>query len=296
MFQNEHISGIAGDQKQFKFCHTLPKESMFTGLLIIVCLYVFHLENPGVLFKPLFFFSIIGLVLFRGIKVHGILLWGMVSLFFTQLLISKYYVVANHHFVITFMSWSVWWYFLYPSQNKERLGFHFSIMMGLVLFFSAVHKFISPEFRSGSFFLHEMNLGYFLKPFKMLIPEWKQAAESNKQLFIEMMKTPPDAQQNVNMKNVVSGAPKIALWGSYFAIGMELVATLALWIRPASKGTHCIFVITILSIFLLRQETGFLALLTLMAFYLSPGKIFNGIYMLLLTVFATFIATHWGFH
>jgi hypothetical protein len=273
-----------------------PSKALFNGLLLIAALYVLALQYPGLWFKPLFYFTIFCFVLLKGKDMHNAWLWGIISLFFTSHLISKYYYVANHHFVITYMAWAITLYFLFPHNNEKRLRFHFVAMLAIILFFSALHKALSASFTNGIYFLYEMNLGHFFKPMKVLSNDWGNAVENNKNIYSAFMRKTPVPEQFTSMQEVVAGAEKIAKIGSILAILMEFAAAAAIWLKPSDKSTHALLLLTIISIFLLRLETGFLALLSLMCLYLSPTNVFRVIYLLLMIIFATFMVTGLGFH
>lgn len=289
-------SKLKNDNSRFQMLSQHPAQLLCNGLLLITALYILRQQNLGIGIKPLFYFFIFSFVLIKGKDAHGIWLWGIISLFLTSHLITKYYYVANHHFVITYMTWAVSLYFLFPENSEKRLRIHFITILGIILFLGALQKALSNSFTNGSFFLFEMNLGHFFKPLKLMIYEWGNAVESNKNIYIDFMRKKPEPNQFAAMKEVVSGSEKIAKAGSVFAIIIEFSAAAFIWIKPNEKATHILLTITILSIFFLRLETGFLALLSLMGLYLSPTNVFSVIYLLLIIIFATFMVTGLGFH
>jgi hypothetical protein len=219
--------------------------------------------------------------------------WVLLLAYHIPLLSKNMYHAANHYFVLVYMMMAIL-IFLYSSFHKERYRFHIRWILSCILLFGGIHKLLEPTYINGSFFMYQINMGVFLKPFANAIPEWKEAILQNVKFHRELQKSPPGIPLEFALIPPANPLRSIGLIFGWGAIIMEIGAGALVALIPQKKITHIFVATTILSVFLFRFETGFLSLLAAMGLALSPSRHFATLYFLLYLVFIGFVLSGLG--
>ncbi|MEO6347626.1 MAG: hypothetical protein ABIO60_06920 [Aquaticitalea sp.] len=234
------------------------------------------------------------LVVFYVKSINQTMVW---YLFLTVLifdLMSDYFVRANHHFLMIYMTILVI-IFLKNGLQQDFIT-NIKLLVFIILLFSALQKLLSPQFISGDFYYYMFNTGNFFKPSLRFNPEMNDIVAQNNALILELGKTDPNILKNITLQNIV---PNIANFSRIFAwltvIIEFLTGILILW-KPKNNLIHIVFIILILGIFLMRMENGFLCLLTISGVWLSENLKTRFVYVAMTLLFLSFIVNQIGFY
>jgi hypothetical protein len=170
------------------------------------------------------------------------------------------------------------------------------LLVVIVLLFSGIQKLLSPQFVSGDFTYYMINTGYFFKPILYLDHDIYDIVLNNKQQLLELKQTDPNEMGSIKLKNVFPNMAGISRIFAWFTIAVEIIAGLLILWKPRHIGTHFIFIMLILGIFLTRLETGFLALLAISGIWLTNNIWIRATYALLAIVFLSLMITQFGFY
>lgn len=219
--------------------------------------------------------------------------WLVLLGYHTPLLIKNVYYAANHYFVLVYLVVAILVYLIYQKKD-ELLTFHMRCILAIVLFLGGLHKLLEPSFVNGSFFMYQINMGVFLKPFASLFSDWSEATVENLKTHKEIQNLIPSENIQHTLKAPVNDLKKISLIFTWGAILMELSAGILIGLFPKKNISHFFLILTILSVFIFRLETGFLSLLAAMGLILSPSKNYSIFYLFLFMLFTAFVVSTIG--
>jgi hypothetical protein len=104
----------------------------------------------------------------------------------------------------------------------------------------------------------------------------------------------PAADSGVALKAPTPQISLVAKALSWLAIVMEAMAGMLLLIKRNHAVSHILLILTIISVFIFRPETGFLSLLATMGLLLAPRNFYRVIYLILVAFFTLMMATGLG--
>lgn len=246
--------------------------------------------------KVKLFLLVIGLslVILFVKKISHPILWYVFMALLINDLIFDYFVRANHHFFLMYLT-AV--FIIYLHNNRlEDFETNIKLLLAIVLFFSGLQKMLSPQFTSGDYYYYMINIGSFFKPLLYFSPEINDIMSSNRAEIAKLQISDPNSSQYITLQNVIPYQDIFSRVYAWVSIVSELVgAILILW-KPKHIVTQCFFVMIILGIFFTRLESGFLATLAISGIWLTDSYKFRAIYTGLTVIFFALIITKLGFY
>ena len=222
------------------------------------------------------------------------LLWYLFLAVLINDLICDYFVRANHHFLMIYLTISVIIYL--HNSHLEDFTRNIKLLTAIVLLFSGIQKWIAPQFVSGDFYYFMMNIGSFFKPLWYYNSEINEMVMNNKTQIAELIKTDPNEYKSITLQNIAPNLDVKSRVFSWMAIGMEIISALLILWKPKHIVTHIIFILLVSGIFMTRLESGFLTLLAICGLWLSNNIIVRGIYVVLAIIFMATVLTKVGFY
>jgi hypothetical protein len=269
-------------------------ELFFPTLFIILALY--NIKEPVSIpfIKLPFAIAVLTAWTFLPRPFYHPVFWASLLAYFSILLVKDFYGVANHHFVACYILIALIQYTAVSRHDDELLKFHIRFILMMVLLLSAVQKLLSPSYTNGTFFQFEMYMDIFLNPMKWVVPGWQKAVEENLEAYKQLRSVYPSKLETIILQEPIRHAAVIAKLCSWFAIIIEALAGIALFVKSSHRISHVLLLATIAGVFFFRQETGFLAMLSCMGLLLAPGKSWRNTWLFCFIVFAAMVATGAG--
>ncbi|MEZ4803653.1 MAG: hypothetical protein R2797_12850 [Gelidibacter sp.] len=234
------------------------------------------------------------LIVFFVKNLRQPLLWYIFLTILISDLICDYFVRANHHFLLIYITILVI-IFLHNGQYEDFIT-NIKLLAVIVLLFSGIQKLVSPQFVSGDFYYYMINTGSFFKPLLYFNPEMKQIVAHNHAQISELALLDPNTSKIVTFQNVLPNLAIISHIFAWFTIIIEMGTAILIFLKPKHLVTHALFISLILGIFLTRLENGFLTLLAISGIWLSEHTRIRAIYSVLAIVFITLIIINIGFY
>ncbi len=222
------------------------------------------------------------------------MIWSLFLMIFIIELTIKYFIKANHHFLLVYIIILLIVY--HKNRSWQEFVDNIKWIVIIVLMCSAIQKLISPQFVSGDFYYYMLNTGKFFKPILYFTPEVKEIIAGNYSQIIDLEQTNPNLSKSITLQNVLPNLEVISRLFAWLTIALELVIAAILFWKPKHTLTHVLFIILILGIFFTRLESGFLTLLAICGFWLTENLKFRAFYALLAIGFMSLIVAQIGFH
>lgn len=266
-------------------------KGLFLGFFI---LFLIRYQTPGLLLNFSFFLLIIAQFIFYKSPQDKTGFWLTISFFLAYKLLTTYFQAANHLFIALYISLAFLLYHL-SGKKEEFLQTNMTWILGLTLLLSGFQKLASPDYRSGAYFLYMLQRGDFLWPLKHLSQSFDEITRANLEMLNNSRGIYPENASFESLIMPFSKARVFAFYLSIISIGLELLAGLLILLKPKALLTHAVVLATVLGVFITRQETGFLTLLSLMGLILSENKYVRLIYTTLGIIFLALILLGAGF-
>ncbi len=274
-----------------------PADRTSTGAILLLIFSLIYLIssniNPLQIQLALMLLSIVLVLVFMN-KMNQLVLWSvLLGIFITELTL-KYFLKANHHFLLVYM---IMLLIIYnKNRNWENFNVNIKWIVVIVLMFSAIQKMVSPAFISGDFFYLMMNTGKFFKLILNFTPDIQEIIASNASQIRELEQTNPNTLKSITLQPVLPNLDIISHLFAWLTIALELVIAMVFIWNPKHRISHFLFIILILGIFFTRLESGFLTLLTICGIWLTESRKFRTLYIILSIGFMGLIITKIGFH
>jgi hypothetical protein len=227
-------------------------------------------------------------------KITQPLLWYIFLTILISDLICDYFVRANHHFLMIYVTILVI-IFLHNAKLEDLIG-NIKLLLVIVLLISGIQKLFSPQFMSGDFYYYMINTGNFFKPILYFNQEMTEIVSSNKAQIASLGNSNPNDLNTITLQNIAPNLDIISRVYAWFSIGMELITGLFLLWKPKHIFTHILFILVILGIFITRLESGFIALLAICGIWLTDNYKLRAIYVVLTLVMFSLIITRIGLY
>lgn len=227
-------------------------------------------------------------------KITQPLLWYIFLTILVSDLICDYFVRANHHFLLIYLTVLII-IFLQNSKLDDIIS-NIKLLLFIVLLFSSIQKLLSPQFISGDFYYYMINTGSFFKPLLYFNQEMNDIVLANKAQIAELGKLNPNDSNVVKLQNVFPNQDTMCRVYAWFSIFMELITGILILWKPKHIFTHVLFILLILGIFLTRLESGFMALLAISGIWLTDHFKIRAIYVILTVVMLSIMITRIGFY
>ncbi len=264
---------------------------LFLGFFI---LFLVRYQTPGLFLNFSFFLILIAQFVFSKSPQKNTGFWGSICLFLTYKLLVTYFQAANHIFIALYISLAFLIYFLW-GKKKEVLQTNMLLILGLTLLFSGFQKIASTDYRSGDYFLYMMQRGDFLWPLKHLSQTYRSITAANLEIINNSRGIYPEYTSFLALSMPMGHAKNVAVYLSYFSIGIELLSGCLILVKPRAFISHALVLTTIFGVFITRQETGFLTLLCVLGLVLSENKYLQFTYAATAVVFLGLILLGVGF-
>ncbi len=242
-------------------------------------------------------FPIILVVLFFVLTVKSYLsqsvFWLLVLLLFIPSLFTSYFHVANHFFITIYLILILAISSYFSSDRNRILRLNAKYVLAILMILAVIQKLLSEEFMSGETIGYMGYTGQLFKFPVWFFPEIKEAISfNNSQLYQETQYFP----QTLKLEAPFPYFQKFSLFFSYLTIIAEVVFA-GLLFSKSKLIKNCFFAFFVLLLIFTRQETGFIALLTiLLLMQLGPKRsIFKMVYLGLFILSLGLTIVRWGF-
>lgn len=267
------------------------------GLHLFFIVMVVYLAITSVDHRNIKVFLLCGalfLIVFFVKKITQPLLWYIFLAILLSDLACDYFVRANHHFLLIYIT-GVVIVFLHNSRLELFIA-NIKYLVVIVLFFSGIQKVISPEFITGDLYYYMINTGGFFKPILYYNPQMVDTIISNKEIIAELGTTDPNLLKTATLKPILPHLEVFSFILSWMTIIMELLAAVLILWKPKHIISHIVFILLIMGIFFTRFENGFLSLLAISGVWLSDSLKTRIVYTILAIISLSFVLTKIGFH
>ena len=237
---------------------------------------------------------ILFLVIFFVKSIHQPLIWYLFLTILIFDLMSDYFVRANHHFLIIYMTILV--ILFLKNGRAEDFITNIKLLVFIVLLFSAIQKLMSSQFLSGDFYYYMFNTGNFFKPLLKFDHEMSTIITQNNASILEFSKTDPNITEHITLQNITPNIPIYSHVFAWFTIILELIAAIAILLKPKHMLSHILFIVLMFGIFLTRMENGFLCLLAISGVWLSETIKMRLAYIAMTILFLSFIIVQIGYY
>ncbi len=252
-----------------------------------------RIHNPYLYLTILFLLITFALLFFHKKPLTTPCLWLICFLFLATYISSDYYVRGNHIFVTAFVCLAVAIYYL-NKANAEVLQTNMIHILSIILFFSGFHKLLSTEYRSGAYFSYMLHRGEFLWTLNYIFPSFKSIAQENLLVLSSSASVYP-GNTAIPLNFPIVHGKQISFILSQASIYLEIIAGLAVLLKPKHWITHILLLTTIMGVAVTRQEFGFLSTLCICSLILAEHMFFRIAYPLLTIAFLALIIVRIGF-
>jgi len=268
--------------------------SMLFGLLFLI--FLFPEGEAASIQKLVFIFPAIILFFIKDEKSKKYF-WLLSGIIYFIDILTDYTLLSNHNFLFGYMSFSLFFSYLVPSNNQEKfIKKQFLWAFAIVMFFSGLQKLLSAAFMDGSFLSYlfvKGSFGGFMLNFfkeKELLIMYNTSALSN------FSNTEPSKISAVVFNSVIPLFHQYAKYFSWLIVFVELLIGIIIIPFHKNKISHFLILFLVLGILFSRYETGFLALIsTLLFFTLSKDmRLFRYIYFIVIILCISLILVGLG--
>jgi len=209
---------------------------------------------------------------FTKIKLmYPIAYWSTLLILVSFDLIQYYFLAANHGFVLFFLTFLVLLSYIFKKNRQEIIQMNSKIILGIIMFFGAFQKILSPEFMNGDFIAFISLKGELFKPLQIakLIPN---IFNENLALINEDRSKLPDPNVFIQLKTPFVGYETFVYYFTIFIIVMEFLMVPVVFLKNAFVKNTCL-ILFLIGLLFTRFETGFLSLLIILCLgQLSPTE------------------------
>lgn len=209
-------------------------------------------------------------------------------------LFYSYFWVANHHFMLMFMVFSMILLAFHKQQDIFIKNIQFLVV--IVIMASVVQKVSSSQFIDGSFYYHALDVGGLFKNIINFFPESLDITQSNSDNINALYKSDPNLNESVVLKPIFNNLKFISVLFAWSTIIIEFIIAIILLWKPKTIFTHVLFIAMIVAVLITRLETGFMCLLAISGFFLCANKNLRFIYIAIILGCITLIITKVGYH
>jgi len=260
----------------------------FTIIYLLGTLQIpFYLKITGVLCGVIVFFI-------DEKRQKSIYLWMIFLLLLLIELVINYFKVANHHFLLFYLTSISILHLLQLIDFKSFIS-NIKMITVIVLGAAALQKLFSPQFISGDYYYYMFNNGGFFRLFLNDETQLTNLIKQNWDSIGSLKSINPTISNSVTINNVFPHIKTIALYFSWAAILVEAIVAFVLFVKPKSNFTHLLFIALIIGISIFRLETGFLSILSISGYLLTDNLKFKMVYFFLIGVFISLIYSGVGY-
>lgn len=247
-------------------------------------------------------FSMMGLAVvvlllrYRSAYFFSWQLWLVVALGLTTYLLEEWPRPANHLYVFIYFTLTLVVVFL--NESKERaalLMFNFKGLFAVIMVMAVVQKLMTPEYMDGTTNSFWILRGGF---FELMAPgeELKTIIASNKDLLNEYYNIYPYSTHKIQFASPIENLRAWALGFNALVIISEIVVLLLFLLSKNEKWKQLPLIALIVLIFITRQESTFLSLLTIVGAVSTKSNVsIRAVYLMLFLILQVTILFEIGF-
>jgi len=230
---------------------------------------------PGLTWAPLPLRAATGLVallaLARGERA-GAGAWAAIAVLLAAAIAVEPLAAPNHHVALTWAALAVTLSALLPeAQRHAALADSSRLLLAAIMGFAALHKSIAPGFADGAFFHFLILQGGLAGPLlEASIPGLSDAVVLNRAALDAFLWIQPAATGELPMLDPWQPLRGVAVCLAWLTLVIEAVAAVFLLYRPRAAATHALLIGFAWSVFALRQESVFLAVVCALGLAACP--------------------------
>jgi hypothetical protein len=276
--------------------HTKHLKLVEDLVLVFILLYTSQFFNQWWHFKLLLITTLMVAHFTKFRFKFPIVFWGLTVLLTSLDFIEHYFYIANHGFVLFYLSFLVFLTHFYPLERVKILRINSLSILILIMFFGAIQKISSPDFMSGNFIAFTALKGDLFKPF-----QWAHLAPDvfnhNLELINEKLKDIPSSDDHLKLQTPFLGFETFSYYFSIIVMLFEFLMIPVLLIKSVHlKNSILLFFLT--GLLFTRLETGFISLLVILSIAQLPSaeKTFKFLYLGLFAVCLGLILVRVGYY
>ena len=197
--------------------------------------------------------------------------WGV---FFSILLldiITKYYQISNHHFLLAYLTLAVLFY-TKGVYTFEVLVKNTNYLLIIVIGSAALQKLFTHQFISGEYYYYMFHMGGFFNPFINYNSEAMEIINANVSAIENLELMDPNNSHAITLRKLHPNIKLLSILFAWITILFEFLIAFLLWSKPKSNITQILLIVLIIGIFMTRLETGFLSILSILLYAISATK------------------------
>ncbi len=224
------------------------------------------------------------------------LFWAMIAVFYITGVYINFYNTGNHTFVTLYITLLLLIASSFKRDDHTILYKNARLLLGIIMIFAVVQKFLSTAFMSGASLFYINARGGFFGHLQRFFPENKQIVQANEAKVQAQMGSYEEMVQPIELEaptGIFGFDPELF---AYIIIAVEAVFFMLLfvknqWIRNG------FFICFMLGLIATREETGFASLLCILLFLQAQkdAPIFKIAYLGIFGICTSFIISRLGF-
>lgn len=224
------------------------------------------------------------------------LFWGIVAVFFTTGIHHNFYNTGNHTFVTLYLSLLMLIVSIFRRDASIILHKSARLILGIIMFFAVIQKFVCTTFMNGSSLQYLNNRGDFFRNFHRFFSENQTIIQANNTAINQQLSSYEALFTPIQLESpnwlFYFDAPTFA----YIILAVEFLFFLLLFVKNQwlRNGFFTAFV---LGLVLTREETGFASLLCILLFLQAQkdNAIFKLVYIGIFGLCISLIISRLGF-
>ncbi len=224
------------------------------------------------------------------------LFWGLTAVFFATGIYTNFYNTGNHTFVTLYLILLMFIASFYKKESAQLLPRNARLLLGVIMLFAVVQKFLNNAFMNGSSLMYLNNRGEFFRQFHRFFPANQNIIQANNASINEQFTSYEALSQPLQLESPNWFFYFDAQTFAYIVIAVEALFFLFLFIKNQWLRNG-LFIIFMLGLILTREETGFASLLCILL-YLQASKdlpLFKLSYIALFALCISLIISRLGF-
>ena len=224
--------------------------------------------------------------------------WLAVTLTVTGYIVFEWPGPANHTYVFVYISLAFALASGSDSSEQEMiLENNARNIFLVVMLFAVLQKAITPGYLDGTINAFWMSVGGYGQLLDSVSDRWHSAVVHND---IMMDKYYNETTMRVDAISLVKPIDNLRFWGvllAFFVLSVELVVALIFVFSKSNLLKHTAVILFVISVFVFRQETGFLSLLCVIGLCGTQPKdvMFRGGYISLVAFFLAMMIIDVGY-
>jgi len=194
--------------------------------------------------------------------------------------------------LLMYMIFATALYFTFSLNQKDFL-LSVKYLGAAVMLTAGFQKMMSPEFISGAYCYQMIHTGVFFNPIFRAFQFHTDEIRANEQDLYHFIRSSHRFTGKLIFRELFRYVREFSIVFSWTIILYEILLGCLLLYKPSWKGTHILFVLLILGVFLTRPaEVGFLTLLSIIGLFLTKTNFCKMSYLILIAFLSSLILTN----